>query len=70
MNIFESLYHILVVLISGFPVLSFPVIFEHIFVQAAGLQFRGHRIFLAVVEELMSKGMRSANRVLIITLSC
>ncbi|XP_020589474.1 pectin acetylesterase 12-like [Phalaenopsis equestris] len=33
--------------------------------RAAGLFFRGHRIWLAAMEELMSKGMRNANQALL-----
>lgn len=33
--------------------------------KAAGLQFRGQRIWLAAMEELMSKGMRYANQALL-----
>lgn len=31
--------------------------------QAAKLQFRGQKIWLAAMEELMSKGMKNANQV-------
>ncbi|KAK4491328.1 hypothetical protein RD792_002064, partial [Penstemon davidsonii] len=33
--------------------------------KAAGLQFRGQRIWLAAIEELMSKGMHNANQALL-----
>ncbi|CAA3020812.1 pectin acetylesterase 12-like [Olea europaea subsp. europaea] len=33
--------------------------------KAAGLQFRGQRIWLAAMEDLMSKGMRNANQALL-----
>ncbi|KAL2460650.1 Pectin acetylesterase 12 [Abeliophyllum distichum] len=33
--------------------------------KAAGLQFRGQRIWLAAIEDLMSKGMRNANQALL-----
>jgi hypothetical protein len=31
--------------------------------QAAQLQFRGQKIWLAAMEELLSKGMKNANQV-------
>jgi len=37
--------------------------------QAAQLQFRGQKIWLAAMEELMSKGMKNANQVFHIGIS-
>ncbi|XP_075474654.1 pectin acetylesterase 12-like isoform X1 [Primulina tabacum] len=37
--------------------------------KAAGLQFRGQRIWLSVIEDLMSKGMHNAHQVIDIVLS-
>lgn len=39
----------------------------YILIQAAGLHFRGQRIYHAAMDELMSKGMRNANQVITIS---
>lgn len=40
------------------------------FFQAAGLQFRGQKIWLAAIEELLSQGMQNAEQVSHFSLCC